>query len=191
MFRSLSLLLFAVVLLPLAGCGKKLHPVSGVVNLDGKAVAGATVTFTGDDGSTASGVTDDSGNFTLKGTAGDGLYAGNYKVAVSKYPKVEGTSPSESGEAGMNKDYLKQMKKEMDASKKSGGPMTPPGGKSPGMPPGGKGPVTPPSGMMPPGGSSGSGVKSELPEMYASHEKSGLTVTVPAEGVKLELKSKP
>lgn len=181
--RSLALAALVAALVPLTGCGPKLQPVSGSVTLDGKTVAGATVTFTSDDGKyTASGITDDSGNFTIASPAGPGAYPAKYKVTVAKYPKVEGHVPGAEGK--MDADYLKSMKKEADASK--GGP------KGASMPPGGKGMMPPGGMMMPPGGGvATSGVKSELPEVYASLEKTPLTATVPTAGpVSLELKSK-
>lgn len=185
MTRLFAAAALAAALLPLTGCGAKLQPVSGSVTLDGKAVAGANVMFTSDDGKhTASGTTDDSGNFTLSCPTGPGAFPGNYKVTVAKYPKVEGGVPGSEG-GKIDDSYLKSMKKETEAGK--AGPKGPmPGGKG-GMP-------MPPGGMMmPPGvGASGSGVKSELPEVYAAIEKTPLTAKVPADGpVKLELKAKP
>jgi hypothetical protein len=79
------------------------------------------------------------------------------------------------------------MKKQMTASKEPSGPKTGTSGPKPGG-------IAPPGGMMPvPGGASGhSSAKSELPEIYASIDKTPLTVTVPTDGpVKLDLKSKP
>ena len=109
MTRWLPLLIFVAALLPLSGCGKKLTPVSGVVTLDGKPVADATVTFVSDDGKyTSTGATDESGNFALSSGAGPGAYEGNYKVTVAKYPKVEGSAPT--GAPGADKDYMNQMK---------------------------------------------------------------------------------
>lgn len=183
MYRLMTALLFSAALVPLAGCSKGLTPVSGSVTLDGKTVAGAAVTFTSSDGKhIASGMTDDAGNFTLNSPNGPGAYAGSYKVTVAKYPKVEGGVPNlDAGKA--DKAYEATMKKQMEASK------APIGAKMPAPKGGG---MMPPGGMMPiPGGASAhSSTKSELPEVYASIEKTPLTVTVPAEGVKLELKSK-
>jgi hypothetical protein len=85
------------------GCGSdstagrpKTYPVTGTVTLDGKSVAGATVTFqlTGASGS-AVGVTDAAGKYTLTTFGGgDGAQAGDYAVAVVKYdvPPVQGAA---------------------------------------------------------------------------------------------------
>jgi hypothetical protein len=183
MIRRLTPLLLVAALASLSGCGPRLSPVSGVVKLDGKPVSGATVTFVSDDGKhTATAETDESGNFTLTHTNGPGTFPGNYKVTVTKYPKVEGHVPG--AEGTIDKDYEKAMKKEMDKSKPAGPKMPTPGGP--------KG-IQPPIGMMPGGGgASGSSVKSELPEVYASLEKTPFTIKVPVEGpVQLDLKSKP
>jgi hypothetical protein len=182
MKRVFPFLIFTTSLLLLSGCGAKYVPVEGVVTIDGKTVPGATVTFVSDDGKQmSSGTTDDGGNFTLTSGANPGALPGNYKVTVTKYPKVDGYVPS--GDSAADKDYMKHMKKEMDGSKavapKVTGPKT--------------GGIAPPSGMMMPGGGGAgrSGVKSELPENYSLIEKTPLTVKVPSEGpVKLELKSK-
>ena len=179
MTRSCALL-FAAALVPLAGCGDKLHPVTGTVNLDGKPVASATVTFTSDDGKyVASGTTDESGHFSLAHVKGAGTYAGNYKVTVAKFPKVAGGLPP-AMDGGKDKEYEKAMANEMKG-KKSNMPQMPRGMSG----------VMPPPGMMPGSAVATSNVKSELPEMYASIEKTPLTATVPAAGpVVLELKSK-
>ena len=177
MTRRLPLLIFATALLSLCGCGEKFVPVTGSVTIDGKAVAGASVTFLSDDGKhTSGGTTDESGNFTLASGADPGVRPGNYKVTVTKYPKVEGSAPT--GDPAADKNYINQMKKEMAASK-TGGPMIP-NPKTGGMPQPG-----------PPGGMTAGGAKSELPAVYASIETTPLTVKVPPDGpVKLELKSK-
>lgn len=173
----LRLSLFSVSLCLLAGCGPSLKPVTGSVQLDGKAVGGANVTFVSTDGKyTAEGTTDDAGNFTLSCTAGQGAFPGEYKVVVTKYPKVTGGVPGEN-----DKSIIDQMKKEMDKGKTGSGTGTP-------MPKGMKGAPMMPPGM---GGMSTSGVKSELPEVYSTSEKTPLTAKVPSEGaVQLQLKSK-
>jgi len=171
MVRALSLALFVAALAPLAGCGPKLQDVTGSVSLNGKPVADATVTFVGTEGTNPfSSVTDASGNFTITAVP-----TGEYKALVTKYPKFGGTAPSEDGKA--DKAYLDSMMKHADKNK--GGPMVPMPGK------GGKGM------MMPPTAGGGSSVKSELPEQYASIEKTPLSVKVPAAGgVQLQLNSK-
>jgi hypothetical protein len=186
MTRRLTPLLFVAALLPLSGCGTRLVPVSGVATLDGKPLAEVSVTFISEDGKyTSSGMTDESGNFTLAHTNGPGAYPGTYKVTVTKYAKVAGYVPG--ADAGTNKEYEKHMKKEMDASKKAGIVKSTPMGKM------GAG-IQPPTGSMPMpgGGAGGSAVKSELPEIYASIEKTPFTIKVPPDGpVQLDLKSKP
>ncbi len=89
------------------GCGDgrpKLYTPNGVVRLDGKAVAGASVTlFPKAGGRTASGVTDGNGSFTLSTYApNDGVAAGIYIAVVTKddaerssalHPEEDATSP--------------------------------------------------------------------------------------------------
>jgi Carboxypeptidase regulatory-like domain len=168
MFRALALALFVAALVPLAGCGPKIQDVTGTVSLDGKPVGEASVSFFAADGKTYGGGTDGSGNFTIPAVP-----TGEYKVVVAKYPKSTGTA-SEDGK--MDKSYLDSMMKGTDKTK-GGTPMMPMPGK------GGKG-------MMPPTvGGAGSGVKSELPEQYASLDKTPLTAKVPTEGgIQLQLK---
>jgi hypothetical protein len=80
-----GLWLGAVVLLT-AGCGSQLKTVKveGVVTLDGKALPGATVTFTPlGEGRSASGRTDRDGGFRLTTfRTDDGALPGEYKVIV-------------------------------------------------------------------------------------------------------------
>jgi hypothetical protein len=160
MTRLFTTLLLFVALMPLAGCGgTKLVPVSGNVTLDGKPVAEATVTFISDDGKyTASGQTDESGNFTLQHSGKEGAPPGNYKVTVIKSAKIEGYVPGPPEEAAKKPKGADPLKKV----------------------------VQPGPGVIQ------SGAKSELPEVYASIEKTPLTAQVPASGpVQLALKSKP
>ena len=189
MTRILLIVTAIAATIPLTGCAKKPVPVSGAVTLDGKAVEGATVTFTSDDGQyTASGVTDVSGNFSLACTVGPGAYPGNYKVTVAKYPRVD-NAVSPTDQEGASNDYVKHMKKEMESSKEAGITKT----KMPSMKmPGGGAAIPTPSAMMPGASKMGSAVKSELPETYASLEKTPLTAKVPPDGpVQLQLKAKP
>src|SRR5947209_14368837 len=78
------------------GCGgsKKFAPVSGVVKLNGKPLAGATVGFEpeeNDNGpnqnpTTSGGKTDDNGAYTLEATTGEkGAVVGKHKVRISLY----------------------------------------------------------------------------------------------------------
>lgn len=172
MARRIALFVFLAALVPLTGCGGvTLLPTQGVVTLDGKPVEGATVVFTSPDGKTnASGMTDAAGAFTLSTGEKLGAAAGTYKVTVSKYAVIVGAmSPSQTEGGGMNKDYLAAMKKE--APKGGGGnPMA-----------------------IPKGGAASGGAKTELPDIYATVEKTPLSnIAVPSAGpIKLELKSKP
>ena len=91
----MRLFLGRVVILAVAltavGCGGGTANVSGVVTLDGKAVEGATVTFTPDskDGGgvgASYGKTDAEGRFTLRTVSGDksGAVVGKHKVTISQ-----------------------------------------------------------------------------------------------------------
>jgi hypothetical protein len=85
--------------LPLMGCGDKkevsyeTEPVEGILTLDDKPIAGATVTFipvTEGQGVSATGTTDESGKYTLTavgkgaGEPGAGTLPGEYFVGVVK-----------------------------------------------------------------------------------------------------------
>jgi hypothetical protein len=75
------------------GCGGKgkLVPVEGLVKLDGKPVAGATVCFLPDgEGRSANGLTGSDGVFRLTTlTTGDGAAPGSYKVLITKEALVD------------------------------------------------------------------------------------------------------
>jgi hypothetical protein len=162
----------SILLAILSGCGDRRVTVEGEVTLEGRPVAGATVTFTSEDGSKVfSGMTDESGKFSLGSAAGPGAVPGSYKVTVAKYAPavtVPVTPSDESDPSKMSKDYLAQMKKYADMSKA-----------------GAKGPMPPMPGKV---GGGASGPKSELPEVYARLDTTPLRVTIPSSGpVKLEL----
>lgn len=101
MTRAILTSLALLAALAILGCGSegagraKTYPVSGTVTLGGQPVAGATVTFTLNDGTgSAAGITDASGKYTLSTYGGgDGARAGDYKVAIVKY-EVEATKAS-------------------------------------------------------------------------------------------------
>ena len=85
--------LMAAALLAAAGCdGKpKLVAVTGVVKLDGKPVNGVRVYFWPKDSTAktsvnqlAIGFSDKEGRFSLRGTNGDGIAAGDYKVTFAR-----------------------------------------------------------------------------------------------------------
>ncbi len=101
-----------LVLLAL-GCGssKKLAPVSGVVKLDGKPLAGAAIMFEpveNDNGpnmqpTTSGGKTDDNGAYTLESSTGDkGAIVGKHKVRIS-VAKVQQPQDPEGGGDGRPK----------------------------------------------------------------------------------------
>jgi hypothetical protein len=174
MLRKISGLLLVAGLLGMVGCGPSYKSVEGVVTLDGKAVEGATVVFVAENGSgnTASGLTDANGKFTLTAGGKKGALAGNYKVLITRVKPI-----GAGGEAGMkpgSPEYVKQMEKK---AKKQGPPTG--GGTKPGMPMPGR-PVKE--------GESGS----DLPEKYATADKTPLTCKVPPDTkpVKFELSSK-
>jgi hypothetical protein len=87
--RTACVLTLAAVL----GCGGqvKLVPVTGVVKLDGKPVDGVRVYFWPKDQSAktfvnqfAIGFSDKAGKFSLRGTNGDGIEAGEYRVTFAR-----------------------------------------------------------------------------------------------------------
>ena len=92
-----------------AGCGSKLVPVEGVVNLDGQPVDRATVTFIPQgEGRQATGVTGADGHFTLATGPDSGAPPGNYKVTVTKSESVPGANPGEPADmAKMMANYSK------------------------------------------------------------------------------------
>jgi len=113
---SLPLLLVAVV-----GCGG-MKQVEGIVTLDGKAVEGATVTFTPVDeggGQAADGVTDSSGKFTLSTRGKKGIAAGTYKATVLKNKPIANIDPSKMTPG--SPEYLKMMEERAGKGGKKGG----------------------------------------------------------------------
>jgi len=167
MRRSILLALVVTASFGLSGCDDN-SSVKGVVKLDGTPVEGATVTFVSEDGnSTYIGVSDASGNFTLTSSTGGkkGAPAGTYKVTVVKGAKFSGDLTPGGADAMKNG----QKEQAQAAAKGKMGPAMRPG--APGV---------------------GSGVKSELPELYATAKSTPLTVKVPldTQPVVLDLKSK-
>lgn len=86
-----------LALLLTVGCGKKgldVHPVKGVVTVDGQTVKGVTITFEPVDTTSiekAFGETDAEGNYMLTSTNGPpqgGALAGEYKVSAS-WPELD------------------------------------------------------------------------------------------------------
>jgi hypothetical protein len=85
-----------LVLAAVAGCGGSTASVSGVVTLDGKALEGASVSFTpagGDPNKVGGsyGKTDAQGRYRLKTVVGDanGAVIGKHKVTISLYKENE------------------------------------------------------------------------------------------------------
>ena len=93
--------LIVVFLLSVVGCGQQdsklppQYPVSGVVTLDGKPLAGAGIMFLprGDTrGTGAMGMTDEAGRYTLKTDyGGPGTPEGEFAVTISKVVNRDGT----------------------------------------------------------------------------------------------------
>lgn len=113
----------------LTGCGPDTPPtgkVSGTVTYNGAPVSNATVTFLPDNGRSASGVTDSSGNFTLStfGTS-DGALLGNHKVIVTPY-ETDIPMPETPGEAAaapkapFPEKYMKAETTDLTATVQSG-----------------------------------------------------------------------
>jgi hypothetical protein len=167
MSRRMFFVLTCLSTLALVGCGSKRVPVNGTVTMDGKAVAGASVVFTSEDGKvTAAGQTDESGNFALTYLNEEGVPPGSYKVTVAKTAIVEGQAPGDPAAGGDAKDYTKEMKGRVQKA-------APPGPVS----------LAPKVKETP----------SLLPQVYANSATTPLKVTVPAPDnkVTIELKAKP
>lgn len=185
MISRLSTLMLAIGLCLFGSGCSDLIDVKGIVTLDGVPVEGAVVMFVAENGTDSySGLTDSNGEFSLVAT-GDkkGAKAGNYKVLVTKTSqKREAMAPpTPGGGKGSMNDTAKEM---MNASK---------GGKSAVKSGGGMAPRAPGGGMMVPGGGTKpTGIKTELPVIYASLESTPITAKIPLESspIKIELKSK-
>ena len=85
---------FCTLLFVLSGCGKsKLHPVKGIVTLNGKPLEKATVLFISEeaDGRDVFALTDAEGKFELSThTPKDGAMAGSYKIVIQYSEPDEG-----------------------------------------------------------------------------------------------------
>src|SRR5947209_3838508 len=97
--RTRGVPLFALLAVTLAGCGKGVSPVQGVVTLEGTPVAGATVLFMPDgqdEGRPATGFTSPDGTFRLTTfRPDDGALAGKYRVLVQKAEAAKDRSAAE------------------------------------------------------------------------------------------------
>jgi len=102
--RAAKLLLASCMVVVLAGCGgQRTSPVNGVVLLDGKPLAGASIQFvpqgTGRD---ATGQTDASGEFSMSTfNPKDGVMPGEYKVVISPPAATPDKTPYASAEEAM------------------------------------------------------------------------------------------
>jgi len=100
MHRTLTALC-AISLLCTSGCGEEVNvpdmmvPVTGTVTLDGKPLAGATVSFVPDgstQGAGSYGVTTADGKYELQGTQGGvGAAVGHYRVIITKLVMPDGS----------------------------------------------------------------------------------------------------
>jgi hypothetical protein len=110
--RFLSTFAFALGAIIISGCGggTKLHPVEGVITVDGQPVEGCMVTFTMDSVN-SSGITSASGKFKLLTAGKEGAPAGTFKVTVSKTPPIP-LPPGGTGDASGNATemYAKMLK---------------------------------------------------------------------------------
>jgi hypothetical protein len=94
----MKVLPLGLVVVTLAGCsrGPAVVRVEGKVTLNDQPLTGAVVTYH-PDGNTpgdalASGRTDETGQFTLRGRSGsEGAMAGSYKVTISKWLRKDGS----------------------------------------------------------------------------------------------------
>lgn len=97
--RGASCRFWLVVLVMLAGCGKKgpdLHPVTGLVTFQGAAVHDAQVVFeNATQGIYLTAITNAEGKYQVRTIDGEGLPAGEYRIAVR---------PAPSDEVGLTKD---------------------------------------------------------------------------------------
>ena len=100
--------LSASLLLPmvLLGCGEsgsgakdwKLAPISGVVKLQGKPMENPVVTFIPDEGPTAVGIGNESGEFSMRTNGSKGVVVGKCKVTVTSAGGVAAIPPSDGNE---------------------------------------------------------------------------------------------
>lgn len=103
-----------LVLASLTGCGGDgTIPVKGSVELDGKPLDKALVTFipdTGTPGPGGAGATDDTGHFEVMTPQGiKGLLPGKYKITVSKTTLKGEVSRAETGETGLTDSDLNEL----------------------------------------------------------------------------------
>lgn len=113
---------FAFFALLAAGCGGSdkpvepeldLVPVTGVVTLNGQALADAEISFLFDgkppEGFVASGAkTDSSGKFIVMTGSKSGTVPGRYKVTISQFRMPDGSPVKEDSDSGLDMEMLRQ-----------------------------------------------------------------------------------
>lgn len=110
-FMTCSLLLLSCLSLP--GCSetKKLVPVTGSVKVKGKWADGANVILHPEEAGigNASGVTDDTGTFTLVSSLQEGVQPGKYRVTIT-WPDESKRKKEAFEQMGSNEDPPDQLK---------------------------------------------------------------------------------
>lgn len=99
--RSVFCLLAILLVTVAVGCKKSrvYVPVTGTLTLEGKPIAGATVSFlpVAPDGTAAAGRTDESGTFSLSSGPESGCLVGDYKVSCVKVETKNISDPRATG----------------------------------------------------------------------------------------------
>jgi hypothetical protein len=126
----ISILVFFLAVGAIGCGGARTSPVTGVVLLDGKPLAGATVTFVaGGTGRDATGETDKEGQFTMSTfEPRDGVLPGTYKVVISLpegTPDPKTYTTSEDAMSGAAKAPAKKKAGPTIADKYSRADLTP------------------------------------------------------------------
>ena len=89
-----ALIVTALTIVCITGCGPSLPTVQGKVTLDGDPIAKAKVVFESPDRPMAVATTDDAGNYDVRTGSERGMAAGSYNVAISAYVTKDGGSES-------------------------------------------------------------------------------------------------
>jgi hypothetical protein len=118
-----AVLVLASVAILLTGCGSEhnVGTVSGKVTLDNQPLVGATVQFQPSGGSPSSGITDSSGNYTLRYTRDtEGAEIGEHTVRITTYsgPDPDADPPRKAVPEKVPSKY--NAKSELKATVKSG-----------------------------------------------------------------------
>jgi len=92
--RRELLIVIAVSVSFLCGCGSQLPTVQGTVTLDDAPVPNGTVVFESPDRATAIAKTNDDGRYEMMTASKRGMAAGDYSVAISAYETRDGGSES-------------------------------------------------------------------------------------------------